>query len=161
MTHITKTSPAGVELIKEFEAFRSKPYLDRKSGVPTIGYGATYYPNGLRVTLNDPPITMEVATKMLSDMLPHYELEVDSCTTDLINQNQFDALVSFAYNVGASALKRSTLLKRINANVNDPSIKAQFLRWNMDEGEVNPGLTRRRKREAELYFTPVLNEHLV
>jgi len=149
---ITKVSNRGIELIKKFEAFRSSPYLD-SGGIATIGYGATYYPNGQRVTLNDPAISEEWADTMLHRMLHTYEVAVNSFTRDDINQNQFDALTSFAYNIGTEALRRSTLIKLVNINPNDPNIAYQFSRWNKDNGKVINGLTKRRRIESDLYFS--------
>lgn len=148
---ITKTSKVGVDLIKKFESFAAKPYKC-SAGVPTIGYGTTYYPDGKKVTLNDPPITEEFASKLLQELLVSFEKAVDSFCRDDISQNQFDAVVSFAYNVGTSNLKSSTLLKKLNADPNDPTIHNEFLRWNRAAGKVLKGLTRRREEEAALYF---------
>src|SRR5690606_30423679 len=78
--------------------------------------------------------------------------------TSTINQNQFDALVSFSYNIGLGSLKSSTLLKRVNNNPQDADICNQFSRWNKAGGKVLLGLTRRRKEEAELYFKEVFNQ---
>jgi lysozyme len=86
-------------------------------------------------------------------MLTQFEQYVDSFCIDTITQNQFDALVSFCYNVGPSNLKSSTLLKKVNLNPNDPTIKNEFLKWNRGGGKVLDGLTRRRQAEADLYFT--------
>lgn len=152
MKRITKTGEPGKNLIKLKEGFRSKPYFC-PAKVPTIGYGATYYPNGERVSMNDTPITEEWADTILSDMLVTYEKAVDSYTRDDINQNQFDALVSFAYNLGVGNLKSSTLLRKVNTNPSDPSIKDEFLKWNKAGGKVLSGLTQRRLEEAELYFS--------
>ncbi len=149
---VTKISIRAIELIKKFEAFRSHPYLDG-GGIPTIGYGSTYYPNGQRVTLNDAPISEEWAETLLIKLLRTYELAVNSFTRDDINQNQFDALTSFAYNVGTEALRRSTLIKLVNINPNDSKIAYQFSRWNRDNGKVVNGLTKRRKIESDLYFS--------
>lgn len=148
---ITKTGQKGLKLIKEFEGFRSKPYLC-SANVPTIGYGATYYPGGKKVTLNDQPITEEYAVQLLSTMLDTFEKAVDSFCRDDINQDQFDALVSFAYNLGAGNLKSSTLLKKVNANPNDPTIRDEFMKWVNAGGKKLPGLIRRRQAEADLYF---------
>ena len=148
---ITKIGNEGIKLIKFFEGFRSNPYLC-PAKVPTIGYGNTYYPNGKKVTLNDPPIDENYASQLLLILLDTYEKAVDSYCRDDINQNQFDALVSFAYNLGTGALKSSTLLKKVNANPNDPSIKFEFDKWVMAGGKKLPGLIKRRAAEAELYF---------
>ena len=149
---ITKTSLKGVELIKKYEGFRSKPYKC-EAGVATIGYGATYYPNGQKVKFTDPAIDEKHASLLLEAMLNPYEKAVDSYCRDDINQNQFDALVSFAYNLGNSALKSSTLLKKANANPNDKTIRNEFLKWRFAGGKELKGLINRRKDESELYFS--------
>lgn len=151
MSKITKTSSKGIELIKSFEGFYAKPYLC-PANVVTIGYGTTRYPNGKKVTLNDSPITEAVAIEYLKDCLIKFERDVDAFCRDDINQNQFDAIVSFCYNVGSSALKSSTLLKKLNINPNDPTIAQEFAKWNKGGGRVLKGLVRRRKAEANLYF---------
>ena len=148
---ITKTSSDGIELIKKFESFAAKPYKC-SAGVPTIGYGATYYPDGRKVTLSDPPITEAYAVSLLEEMLKTFEKSVDSFCRDDVTQNQFDALVSFSYNVGTAALKKSTLLKKVNENPADPTIRDEFLKWNKAAGRALKGLTRRREEEASLYF---------
>ena len=72
---------------------------------------------------------------------------------DDISQSQFDALVSFAYNLGPNSLKSSTLLKKVNANPSDPTIKDEFLKWTKAGGKVLKGLVLRREAEAALYFS--------
>ena len=148
---ILKVSQSCIDLVKSFEGFSSKPYLC-PANVPTIGFGATLYPNGTRVRMTDTPITEKVAELYLHEELNKFGKQVDSFTRDDINQSQFDALTSFAYNCGSNALKGSTLLKKVNANHNDQTIKAEFLRWNKGGGKVLAGLTRRRQAEADLYF---------
>lgn len=152
MSKITKISPKGLELIKKYEGFFAKPYLC-PAGVPTIGYGTTYYPNGHKVTLQDKPISEQTASAILMDTLVTYERSVDSYTRDDINQNQFDALVSFCYNLGGYNLKRSTLLKKVNKNPDDPTIKDEFNKWVRAGGRKLKGLVRRRAEEADLYFS--------
>lgn len=146
-----RISPNGLTLLKRFEGFRAKPYLC-SAGVPTIGYGNTYYENGIRVKLTDSPIDENWAEQLLKSILTHYELGVDSVTTDNITQNQFDALVIFAYNVGVVNFKKSTLLKLVNQNPNDPNIAKQFMRWTRAGGKVIKGLVLRRNLESQLYF---------
>jgi lysozyme len=148
---ITKTGKAGIEMIKAFEGFRGTPYKC-SAGVPTIGYGATFYPGGKKVTMADAAITEEQAVELLANMLVSFEKYVDSYCVDTITQNQFDALVSFAYNLGPANLKSSTLLKKVNANPNDESIKLEFLKWVKAGGKTLKGLVRRREAESELYF---------
>lgn len=152
MPKITTTGPKGIELIKSFEGFRGKPYKC-PAGVPTIGYGATFYPNGKKVTMDDKEITEKSATDLLHHMLESFEKYVDSYCRDDVNQNQFDALVSFAYNLGPSNLKTSTLLKKANTNPNDETIRSEFMKWVKAGGKTLQGLVRRREAEANLYFT--------
>jgi lysozyme len=147
-----RISNSGIELIKRWEGFRSDPYVC-PAGVVTIGYGNTYYENGAKIRMSDPPISTSRAEALLRNTVKHYEAGVDSMTRDDITQAQFDALVSFAYNVGLEALRKSTLLKKVNANPNDILIYNQFLRWNKAGGRVLQGLTKRRKEEARMYFT--------
>ena len=149
---ITKISNLGLELIKKYEGFKAKAYLC-PANVPTTGFGSTYYEDGTKVKLTDPPITKERATELLEALLVSYERSVDSYCVDTINQNQFDALCSFAYNCGVGNLKSSTLLKKVNKNPNDPTIKDEFLKWNKGGGKVLTGLTKRRIEEAQLYFS--------
>jgi lysozyme len=149
---ITKLSQKGLELIKSFEGLSLKPYVCA-GGINTIGYGNTYYTNGKKVTLQDKPITKEQAEELIKHSLSTYEKAVDSFCRDDISQSQFDALVSFAYNLGTGALQKSTLIKKVNANPKDVTIADEFLRWNKANGKVLAGLTRRRQAEANLYFS--------
>lgn len=147
-----KISQNGLDLLKRFEGVRLKPYLC-PAGIATISIGCTYYPDGTKVRMTDPEITQARATEIFLNVLKHYESSVDSFTRDDITQNQFDALVSFAYNVGTGALKKSTLLKKVNANPNDKFIESQFLIWNKVNGVPVKGLTLRRQAEFKLYFS--------
>jgi lysozyme len=148
---ITKTGKAGIDMIKAFEGFRGTPYKC-SAGVPTIGYGATFYPGGKKVTMADATITEEQAVELLANMLVSFEKYVDSYCVDTITQNQFDALVSFAYNLGPANLKSSTLLKKVNANPNDESISLEFMKWVKAGGKTLKGLVKRREAESQLYF---------
>lgn len=152
MTKITQISRDGLNLIQSFEGLSLKPYLC-PAKIPTIGFGNTFYPNGIKVKMTDPPITQLRATEMLVMVLKHYEVVVDSYVRDDVNQHQFDALVSFAYNCGIGNLKSSTLLKKVNANPNDETIKSEFMKWNKGGGKALAGLTKRRAAEANLYFS--------
>jgi len=140
----------GLNLIKKYEGLKLKPYLCA-AGLPTIGFGATYYPNGTKVKLTDKAISEFEASTMLGEMLKHYEKSVDSFTRDDITQNQFDALVCFSYNVGLGALGKSTLLKKININPNSEEIEAEFMKWSFAKHIQLEGLRLRRKAESELY----------
>lgn len=148
-----KISQKGLDLIKKFEGFSAKPYIC-PAGVPTIGYGATYYTNGTKVTMSDEPISEEWAEQLLSNMVHTYEKGVISLVIPKITQNQFDALVSFAYNVGVTNFRKSTLLRLINKNPDNPEIATQFMKWVRGGGKVINGLIKRRQIESKLYFTP-------
>lgn len=147
-----RISERGIALLKHFEGFEAKPYLC-SAGVPTIGYGSTYYEDGARVKLSDSYISKERAEALLEKMLSHYEAGVDSMTRDDITQNQYDALVCFAYNVGLTNFRTSTLLKRVNNNPDDPDITKQFMRWTRAGGRIIKGLINRRRLESQLYFS--------
>ena len=147
---VNKINKEGLDLIKSFEGFSSKPYLC-PANVPTIGYGSTRYLHGEKVKMTDSAITELQAEQLLADTMSHYELAVDAMAVDSISANQFSALVSFCYNCGESNLKSSTLLKKVNANPNDPTIADEFKKWNRGGNKVLAGLTRRRLAESELY----------
>jgi lysozyme len=143
-------------LIRTFEGYSSTPYIC-PSGIFTIGYGNTEYKNGKKVTLQDKALDIDEAKSLSAYFIDKFASEVDILVTSIINQNQFDALVSFAYNVGISNLKASTLLKKVNINPNDATIKDEFLKWNKGtvKGKkvVLQGLSNRRTKEANLYFS--------
>jgi lysozyme len=146
-----KLNTQGYRLICMFEGFSAKPYLC-SAKVPTIGYGSTYYLNGRRVTLLDKPITELEAFEMFKAIADKFADKVSKLVTTPVDQNQFNALVSLAYNIGPANFQKSTLLKKVNFNHNDPSIRAEFLKWNKAGGQVLKGLTIRRTAEADLYF---------
>ncbi|GAB3822119.1 lysozyme [Pontibacter rugosus] len=146
-----KTNKKGIQLIHSFESCELSAYLcpARKW---TIGYGNTFYADGSAVKAGD-KITQAQADELFVKVLSGFEKKVDALVKPSINENQFSALVSFAYNCGVANLQSSTLLKRVNANPNDTDIERQFLRWNKGGGKVLNGLTRRRQAEADLYFS--------
>jgi lysozyme len=100
----------------------------------------------------DKAITEQEGTALLQNMLISFEKYVDSYCVDTITQNQFDALVSFAYNLGPTNLKSSTLLKKVNANPEDETIHLEFMKWVKAGGKTLKGLVRRREAESQLYF---------
>ena len=141
-----KTSPKGISLIKEFEGLSLDAYLC-SAGVLTIGYGHT---GGVQ---KGDRITEKKAEELLQDDLKKFENGVLRLVRVPLNQNQFDALVSFAFNLGVGNLGKSTLLRKLN----DRDFKgaaAEFVRWNKAGGRELAGLTRRRNAEAELFSTP-------
>ena len=142
----------GYELIKTFEGLSLKPYLC-SAKVPTIGYGNTFYTNGVKVTMSDAPITQEKANEMLKVIADSFALKVSKIVPSGLTQNQFNALVSFAFNLGVQALTNSTLLRLVKINPNDGNIAKEFLRWNKAGGKVIEGLTKRRIKESSVYFS--------
>ena len=145
-----KLNKAGADLIKSFEGLRLDAYLC-SAGKPTVGFGSTFFEDGTPVKLGD-KITKERADSLFEKISDSFAAKVKNCIQKDINENQFAALVSFAYNVGIGNLKSSTLLKKVNANPMDASIRNEFLKWNRASGKVLAGLTRRREAEANLYF---------
>lgn len=143
-------SQNGVNLIKSFEGLRLTAYKAVSTETYyTIGYGH-YGPDVKKGST----ITEKQAEDMLKDDLLLYVDAVNANVSRKINQNQFDALVSFTYNVGIYAFKTSTLLKRVNA-YRDADVPYEFSRWNKSGGVVLAGLVTRRKKEADLYMTAV------
>ena len=147
-----KTSINGINLITSNEGLILHPYLD-VAGVPTIGYGTTFYPGGKRVTMKDPVITKLQAIQYIQNALTSFENDINHFVRSKINQNQFDSLADFTYNEGSGHFKSSTLLQKINANPNDPTITHEFLKWVYADGKVSTDLVRRRTQESKLYFT--------
>lgn len=143
-------SDETIDLIKKYEGFKEEAYSD-VVGVWTIGYGNTYYKDGSRVKEGD-KITRAQAEKLLRHIVDEFASEVDSVLKVHLNKCQFGALVSFTYNVGISALKRSTLLKKVNANPDDAGIALEFAKWVKAGGKTYQGLVRRREEEADFYF---------
>lgn len=150
-------SENGLKELKVSEAFRAKPYQD-SAGVWTIGYGSTYYPDGKKVAKTDAHLTEQQASDLLLEV---FIKDFAAHIPDNVNQNQYDALASFIYNIGTKGFNMSTLKKKVLANPNDPTIKDQFLRWNKatvkGKKVTLAGLTKRRKREVKLYFMGVEN----
>ena len=138
-------SPKGLELIKMFEGCKLQAYKC-SAGVPTIGYGHT---EGVYIGLT---IDQQHAEDLLKSDLVRFEAIVRKLLKVTVTQNQFDALVSLAFNCGEGNLAKSTLLKVINEG---RAVQAgpQFLRWNKAAGVVVAGLTRRREAEKTLYET--------
>ena len=139
-----KTSNVGIELIKKYEGCVLKAYKC-PSGVWTIGYGHT---NGVKSGMK---ITKTQAVNYLKQDLSIYEKAVTDYVKVPLNQNQFDALVSFSFNCGVGALKTSTLLQKLNSSDYNGAAN-EFPRWNKSNGKVLNGLVRRRQEEKELFL---------
>ena len=145
-----KISQRGLELIKEFEGFSANAYICPAKKI-TIGYGNTFYADGTKVKLGD-QISKTDALKLLEvianrdfadKIFPYIKVKV--------SQNQFDAMVSLAYNIGVGNFSKSTLLKKVNAG-DFVGASNEFLRWNKAGGKELLGLTKRREREKQLFL---------
>lgn len=135
------TGYKGISLIKSFEKLELKAYKC-PAGVWTIGYGHT---KGVK---KGDVCTEAQAEQWLKEDLANAETAMDGLK---LNQNQFDALVSFTFNLGIGNFKKSTLYKKVKVNTNDPSIADEFAKWKFANGKELAGLVRRRAAEAELY----------
>ena len=138
-----KTGSKGIDLIKHFEGCELEAYKC-PAGVWTIGYG---HIKGVKEGMT---ITEQQAEEMLKSELNEYEGYINNLVTAELNQNQFDAMVSWVYNLGGGNLSASTLLKVLNAG-DYAGVPAQMMRWNKAGGKVLEGLTRRRQAEADLF----------
>lgn len=136
-------SPAGLALIKAHEGCKLKAYLDT-GGVPTIGWGHT------RGVKTGDRCTQAQADTWFETEVAEFADEVDGLVFPLLSQNRFDALVSFAYNVGVEAFMNSTLLHKVNAK-DYAGAAEQFGRWIYDNGKVINGLVARRADERSLF----------
>lgn len=143
-------SPSGVDLICNFEGLRLKAY-DDGVGVWTIGFGTTVYPNGIKVMKGDTCTEAQAKTYMAHD-LKKFEATVNKAVTVQLNQNQFDALVSLAYNIGTNAFSKSTLVKKLNAN-DIRGAADQFDVWVNAGGKRMQGLVNRRAKEKALFLS--------
>ena len=138
-----KISKEGIALIKKFEGIELQAYQD-SVGVWTIGYGHT---KGVKEGDN---ISLKQAEAMLEEELVEYEGYINDMVKVRLDQNQFDALVAWVYNLGPSNLKSSTMLKVLNEEEWE-EVPRQMKRWNKAGGEVLRGLVRRREAEAMLF----------
>ena len=145
-----QTSDKGIALIKEFEGCKLTAYQD-SGGVWTIGYGWTQPVDGKPIRAGM-TIKQETAERLLKTGMVSYESDVSRLVKVGLTQGQFDALVSFTYNLGARSLSTSTLLRKLNAG-DYAGAADEFLRWNKAGGKVLNGLTRRREAERALFLS--------
>lgn len=145
-----QTSDKGIALIKQFEGCKLTAYQD-SVGVWTIGYGWTQPVDGKPVRAGM-TIKQETAERLLKTGLVSYESDVSRLVKVGLTQGQFDALVSFTYNLGARSLSTSTLLRKLNAG-DYAGAADEFLRWNKAGGKVLNGLSRRREAERALFLS--------
>jgi len=142
----------GKDLIKFYEGCKLVAYKC-SAAKDTIGYGNTFYEDGKSVKPGD-KISQERANELFEIIAKEFADKVAPLVKSSVTPNQFAALVSFAYNAGIGNLKSSTLLKKVNANPNDPSIALEFAKWTRANNKVLAGLEKRRASESKLYFTP-------
>src|SRR4030095_9272186 len=160
-TALHTLSSAGVELIKNFEGFVPKLYND-PVGHCTVGYGTLVHKGNCDGSASEQPyaggVTKEKATELLTQEASEFAKTINEKVTVQLNQNQFDALVSFVYNVGAGNFQNSTLLKLLNQGKYD-SVPTELKKWT--KGRQNgqlvelPGLVKRRAAEADLFTKAV------
>lgn len=146
-----RASDNCLALIKKFEGFSAKPYLC-PAGVPTIGYGSTRDTDGKPISMTHPVITEVQAKALMLATLVTYEDAVNRYVKVPLTQNQFDALVDFAYNAGTKALLTSRLLVKLNAG-KYVEASQEFPKWVYAGGKKLPGLVRRREAEKELFLS--------
>jgi lysozyme len=145
-----RVSPDGIVAIKGFEGFSSVAYPDPGSadGNPwTIGYGSTGPDIVPGMTITEP----QAVDRLRADLVK-FEKGVESLVTVPLTQGQFDACVSLVYNIGLQAFKNSTLLRKLNRGAYS-SVPTEILRWDKNDGKTMPGLTKRRKREVQMWLT--------
>ncbi len=145
------TTSKAASIIAIFEGKKLKAYKDQ-GGVWTIGYGSTYNIDKKRPVQEDDIIDESTALRWLHSITSDLQNQIKKVLTVVVNQNQLDSLTSLAYNIGLTAFKKSTLLKRLNANYPKIQVADEFLRWNKVKGVVNQGLTNRRSKERELFL---------
>jgi lysozyme len=144
-----EVNKAGRDLIKQFEGCKLKAYKC-PAGLWTISWGLTFYPDGTNVKEGD-VITQQQAEDYFNAIVDDFAKGVDILVKSNVTANNFSAIVSFAFNVGMGNFRRSTLLRKVNANPKDPSIRAEFMKWTRANNVVLKGLVRRREAEAKLY----------
>ena len=151
-----KLNQNGYNLIKQFEGLRLDAYAatesEKQRNIWTIGFGNITYENGTKVKKGD-KITQQRAEELFKYFADRFASNIDTKVTVPITQNQFNAIVSLAYNIGLGNFQKSTLLKKLNRNPNDKTIKDEFLKWINAGGRKLQGLVNRRKKEIEVYFS--------
>lgn len=151
-----KTSKRGIDFIKGFEKLSLTAYAatadEKKRNIWTIGYGNTRWHNGTPVKEGDTLPNEWFAEELLTLDLVQREAAVNESVKVPINQNQFDALISLCYNIGISAFRKSTLIKKLNKK-DYQGAADQFLLWNKQSGKVLNGLVRRRKEERDIFLS--------
>jgi lysozyme len=147
-----KVNAEGYALLKKFEGCVLKAYKC-PAGVWTIGFGNTFYEDGTKVKEGD-VITQQRADELAKYIVEQFASSIRAMIKQPLNENQFSACVSLAYNIGTGGFKKSSVLRKLNVNPTDPTIADSFRLWNKGGGVVLKGLVRRREAEIALYFKP-------
>jgi lysozyme len=145
-----KVNAEGYALLKRFEGCVLKAYKC-PAGVWTIGFGNTFYEDGTKVKEGD-VITQKRADELAKFIVEQFANSIREMIKQPLNENQFSACVSLAYNIGTGGFKKSSVLRKLNANPLDASIADSFRLWNKGGGKVLRGLVNRREAEIQLYF---------
>jgi lysozyme len=145
-----KVNADGYALLKKFEGCVLKAYKC-PAGVWTIGFGNTFYEDGTKVKEGD-VITQQRADELAKFIVEQFANSIRPMIQKTLTENQFSACVSLAYNIGTGGFNKSSVLRKVNANPQDPTIADSFRLWNKGGGVVLKGLVRRRESEIELYF---------
>ena len=145
-----EVNKAGKDLIKRFEGCKLKAYKC-PAGLWTISWGLTFYPDGTKVKEGD-VITQERAESLAKFVIDQFAVTIAPFIKTQLNDNQFSACVSLAYNIGQGNFKKSSVFKKLNVNPNDATIADSFRLWNKADGKVLKGLVNRREAEILLYF---------
>jgi lysozyme len=145
-----KVNADGYALLKKFEGCVLKSYKC-PAGVWTIGFGNTFYEDGTKVKEGD-VITQQRADELAKYIVEQFATSIRAMIKQPLNENQFSACVSLAYNIGTGGFKKSSVLRKLNVNPTDPTIADSFRLWNKGGGVVLKGLVRRREAEIALYF---------
>lgn len=145
-----KINDAGLEIIKGFEGWSSKPYKC-PAGIPTIGYGSIWTIDGDRVTMSHHEITEKEGEALLRRELNHVEKIIPKLIKVPLTENQFSSLCSFTYNVGSGNLQASTLRMKLNRGDYDGAAN-EFPKWRRAGGKILRGLVRRREAERNLFI---------
>ena len=145
-----KVNAEGYALLKKFEGCVLKAYRC-PANVWTIGFGNTFYEDGTKVKEGD-VITQQRADELAKYIVEQFATSIRAMIKQPLNENQFSACVSLAYNIGTGGFKKSSVLRKLNVNSNDPTIADSFRLWNKGGGVILKGLVRRREAEIQLYF---------
>jgi lysozyme len=144
------TTSKAAAIIAKFEGKKLKAYQDQ-AGVWTIGFGSTYNIDENRPVREGDTITEATALRWLKTITADLQAEIKALVKVPVTQNQIDSLTSLAYNIGRTAFKNSTLLRKLNTNAPKTAVGEQFMRWVFVKGVINQGLVNRRLKERDLF----------